>query len=153
MPTTRQILTIGSAAVVLGVVGYAVYFDYARRTDPQFRKKLRQLPVTEQPKFRAEMTSGREKKRVDRSNASFKATAAMAAAAASGKRPPTDAELDASLQVVRNEDLPETPEEKEQYFMQNLALGEQLSAQGMCCTRLCRASHTRQLVHLSFPPS
>ena len=46
MPTTRQILTFGTAAVVLGVAGYAIYFDYARRTDPQFRKKLRQLPRT-----------------------------------------------------------------------------------------------------------
>ncbi|KIM25183.1 hypothetical protein M408DRAFT_58244, partial [Serendipita vermifera MAFF 305830] len=86
--------------------GYAIYFDHARRNDPQFRKKLR-----------------KEKKRVDRSNASLKATAA------SEKQLPTDAELDAALQVVRSEDLPATPEEKEQYFMQNLALGEQLTAQ------------------------
>jgi hypothetical protein len=43
---------------------------------------------------------------------------------------PSDAELDAALQVVRNEEVPVAPEEKEQYFMQNLAVGEQLTSQG-----------------------
>lgn len=42
MPTTSQILTVGTVAVVLSLAGYAIYFDYARRNDPQFRKKLRQ---------------------------------------------------------------------------------------------------------------
>jgi hypothetical protein len=42
MPTTSQIITIGTVAVVVGIAGYAIYFDYARRSDPQFRKKLRQ---------------------------------------------------------------------------------------------------------------
>ncbi|KAG8761436.1 hypothetical protein FRC14_003849 [Serendipita sp. 396] len=108
MPTTSQIITIGTVAVVLGIAGYAVYFDYVRRNDPQFRKKLR-----------------KEKKRIDRSNSSIKA------ATASAKGLPTDAELDAALQLVRSEDLPSTAEEKEQYFMQNLAIGEQLSTQGL----------------------
>ncbi|KAG8833847.1 hypothetical protein FRC17_009964 [Serendipita sp. 399] len=108
MPTTSQIITISTVAVVLGIAGYAVYFDYVRRNDPQFRKRLR-----------------KEKKRVDRSNSSIKA------AAASAKGLPTDAELDAALQLVRDENLPATPEEKEQYFMQNLAIGEQLSTQGL----------------------
>jgi import receptor subunit TOM20 len=52
------------------------------------------------------------------------------AASANGKSLPSDAELDAALQVVRSEELPTTPEAKEQYFMQNLAIGEQLAAQG-----------------------
>lgn len=43
---------------------------------------------------------------------------------------PSDAELDAALQVVRNEEVPATAEEKEQYFIQNLAVGEQLTSQG-----------------------
>jgi import receptor subunit TOM20 len=43
---------------------------------------------------------------------------------------PTDAELNAALQVVRGEEVPSSAEEKEQYFIQNLAIGEQLSAQG-----------------------
>jgi import receptor subunit TOM20 len=43
---------------------------------------------------------------------------------------PSDAELDAALQVVRNEEVPATAEEKEQYFIQNLAVGEQLASQG-----------------------
>lgn len=68
---------------------------------------------------------GKEKKRVDRSNASLKATSAT-----SSKTSPTDEELDAALELVRSEEIPTSPEEKEQYFMQNLAVGEQLSAQG-----------------------
>jgi mitochondrial import receptor subunit TOM20 len=78
------------------------------------------------------MTAGKEKKRVDRSNASLKASAAAE------KQLPTDAELDTALQIVRSEDLPTTPEEKEQYFMQNLALGEQLAAQGKQLTHPSR---------------
>lgn len=127
MPTNSQILTIGTVAVVLGIASYAIYFDYARRNDPQFRKKLRQCSAGCSCSSVTNTTIGKEKKRVERSNASLKASAA---AAESEKQLPTDAELDAALQVVRSEDLPATPEEKEQYFMQNLALGEQLSAQG-----------------------
>lgn len=42
MPTTSQIITVGTIAVVLSIAGYAVYFDHARRNDPEFRKKLRE---------------------------------------------------------------------------------------------------------------
>jgi MAS20 protein import receptor len=66
MPTTRQILTIGTAVAVLGVASYAVYFDYARRTDPQFRKKLRQSPVLAKQNFGTEITAGKEKKPLQR---------------------------------------------------------------------------------------
>jgi len=116
--------------------------------DPQFRKKLRQCFQFIFIHFLASNTIiGKEKKRVDRSNASLKASAD---AAASEKQLPTDAELDAALQVVRSEDLPETPEEKEQYFMQNLALGEQLSAQGMHLARSWR-SIQETLLTVFFP--
>lgn len=112
MPSTSQILTIGTVAVVLGIASYAIYFDYARRNDPQFRKKLR-----------------KEKKRVDRSAASTKAS--TTASSASGGPLPSDAEIEEALQLVRNETLPVTASEKEQYFMSNLAVGEQLASQGL----------------------
>jgi hypothetical protein len=64
---------------------------------------------------------------------------------------PSDAELDAALQVVRNEEIPPTAEAKEQYFMQNLGVGEQLSSQGMYTfpvpfQYLCIANDTLGLV-------
>lgn len=39
--TASQIVTITTATLVTGALGYAVYFDYKRRNDPQFRSKLR----------------------------------------------------------------------------------------------------------------
>lgn len=43
MVTTRQVQVIAAsvgAVAAAGVVGYAVWFDYKRRNDPEFRKKL-----------------------------------------------------------------------------------------------------------------
>ena len=38
--STTQIALLATAAAVTGVVGYAVYFDYQRRHNPEFRKGL-----------------------------------------------------------------------------------------------------------------
>lgn len=37
----KNVLTIAAVTVATGVLAYAVYFDYKRRNDAQFRKKLR----------------------------------------------------------------------------------------------------------------
>jgi len=40
MPTTKQVVVGTVSALAVGTLLYAVYFDYKRRNDPQFRKKL-----------------------------------------------------------------------------------------------------------------
>jgi hypothetical protein len=42
----------------------------------------------------------------------------------------TAAALRDALEQVRNEEVPESPQEKESYFMSHVSMGEQLSAQG-----------------------
>ncbi|TFY54957.1 hypothetical protein EVJ58_g8550 [Rhodofomes roseus] len=99
------VLTVAGVTALGGLVAYAVYFDYRRRTDGDFRKRLR-----------------KDKKKVKN------ATQSQAGeASASGVGPE---ELRAALDKVRDEELPPDPEAKEQYFMTHVGMGEQLCAQG-----------------------
>jgi len=41
------------------------------------------------------------------------------------------AALREALEQVKNEEVPESPQEKEAYFMSHVSMGEQLSAQGI----------------------
>lgn len=43
MNRTSTIFTIAGVTVVGGLVAYALYFDYKRRNDVEFRRKLREL--------------------------------------------------------------------------------------------------------------
>ena len=38
---TSTVFTVAAVTVLGGLVAYAVYFDYKRRNDGEFRKKLR----------------------------------------------------------------------------------------------------------------
>ncbi|KAG1782985.1 hypothetical protein EV702DRAFT_235764 [Suillus placidus] len=105
MNRSTTILTVTSVAVG-GILAYAVYFDYKRRTDANFRKQLR-----------------KEKKRVKQSQ-----TPSESGQTASGGVDAND--LRSALESVRNEEVPPGPEEKEQYFMKQVGMGEQLCAQG-----------------------
>ncbi|KAF8592444.1 MAS20-domain-containing protein [Ramaria rubella] len=104
MSRTTTFATFAALTVLTAIVGYAAYFDYKRRNDVAFRKRLR-----------------KEQKRAHR-------TAAKAADTASSG--PSKEELREALQRVKDEKVPENPEEKEQYFMQSVGVGEQLCAQG-----------------------
>jgi len=42
---TSTAVTVAGATVATGVLAYAIYFDYKRRNDTTFRKKLRKLPL------------------------------------------------------------------------------------------------------------
>ncbi|KAF9226766.1 MAS20-domain-containing protein [Gyrodon lividus] len=97
-------LTVVGIAVG-GLVAYAVYFDYKRRTDATFRRQLR-----------------KEKKRVIKSQTPSEASASIGGVDAN--------ELRTALEKVRQEEVPAGPEEKEQYFMTQVGMGEQLCAQG-----------------------
>ncbi|KAJ3930625.1 MAG: hypothetical protein NXY57DRAFT_1011257 [Lentinula lateritia] len=103
---TTSVLTIAGIAV-LSIAAYAVYFDYKRRNDVEFRKKLK-----------------KEKKRVDKSIASSKASLPSSPDAVGVD------ELREALEQVKAEQVPISPEQKEAYFMTQVASGEQLSLQG-----------------------
>jgi mitochondrial import receptor subunit TOM20 len=45
---------------------------------------------------------------------------------------PTTDQLRAALDKLQQENLPQSPQEKENYFMSQVGLGEQLTAQGKC---------------------
>ncbi|KAJ3807669.1 hypothetical protein F5876DRAFT_47627 [Lentinula aff. lateritia] len=103
---TTSVLTI-AGITVLSIAAYAVYFDYKRRNDVEFRKKLK-----------------KEKKRVDKSVASSKASLPSSPDAVGVD------ELREALEQVKAEQVPISPEQKEAYFMTQVASGEQLSLQG-----------------------
>ncbi|KAJ3740960.1 hypothetical protein DFH05DRAFT_1507880 [Lentinula detonsa] len=103
---TTSVVTIAGIAA-LSIVAYAVYFDYKRRNDVDFRKKLK-----------------KDKKRVDKSIASSKASLPPDSSAVSAD------ELREALEQVKAEQVPASPEQKEAYFMAQVASGEQLSLKG-----------------------
>ncbi|KIJ69854.1 hypothetical protein HYDPIDRAFT_184391 [Hydnomerulius pinastri MD-312] len=104
MTRTTTMLTVAGVTVG-GLVAYAVYFDYKRRTDANFRKQLR-----------------KDKKRVAKSQTPSETSASTGGIDAN--------ELRSALEKVRKEEVPAGPEEKEQYFMSQVGMGEQLCAQG-----------------------
>ncbi|KAF4769506.1 hypothetical protein N7455_009398 [Penicillium solitum] len=93
---------IVAGTILTGVLAYAVYFDHKRQSDPNFRKSLK-----------------KNNKKVEQS---VKQEAEAGAAA-------RVAELKNALeQVKRNGELPTDLEEKESFFMSQVALGESLCA-------------------------
>ncbi|KAJ7886748.1 mitochondrial outer membrane translocase complex, subunit Tom20 domain-containing protein [Mycena leptocephala] len=102
---TSSILTIAGISLC-GIIAYAVYFDYKRRTDSEFRKKLR-----------------KEKKRVNKSLAESRE--ALAA-----ETEVSEADLRDALKQIKSEPRPATQEARENYFMSQVAMGEQLAARG-----------------------
>jgi len=99
MVETRQVVlyTVG-AAVVLGTA-YAAYFDYRRRTDPEFRKSIK-----------------REKKR------HLKSQKAEVEAATANQRQA----IQSAVRQAQVDGFPTDVEEKEAYFMNEVARGEGL---------------------------
>lgn len=88
-------------ALAVATIGYAAVFDYRRRNDPAFRRKL----LKQQKKAQ---------KNVQHSEAVGKEQVANA--------------LKRALALVNAEKVPDSPEGKEQFFMEQVALGEQLAA-------------------------
>ncbi|KAK2465945.1 hypothetical protein APHAL10511_001586 [Amanita phalloides] len=105
---TSSVLTIAGITIATGLVVYAVYFDYRRRNDAAFRKKLR-----------------KEKKRVDRVVSESKTTQGH-----SDTDQVTPEMLRDALERVKDEVSPQTAQDKEAYFMQHVGMGEQLLTQG-----------------------
>lgn len=87
----------------MSLIAYAFYFDHRRRTDPNFRKQLK-----------------RESRR--------QAKAAKEEAEAHTVR--QRAAVKAAVEEAKEEGFPTDVEEKEAYFMNEVARGEQLSQEG-----------------------
>jgi len=102
----RAVWTLTTLTLLGGLVAYAVYFDYKRRNDADFRKKLR-----------------KDKKRVDKTVAQTKEPESSSSGVSLE-------ELRAALETVKHEEPPQTAEAREQYFMSQVGLGEQLAVQG-----------------------
>ncbi|KAI9098763.1 MAS20 protein import receptor-domain-containing protein [Phlyctochytrium arcticum] len=109
MVTTREVVVgTAAAAAVLGV-GYLIYFDQKRHRDPIFRRKLNQ--------------QRREALRMKEANAAEARLRQRAAAAAA---PPAAAPGGFDL----DEPVPENPQERGEYFMKHLQMGEALCSRG-----------------------
>ncbi|EJU06133.1 MAS20-domain-containing protein [Dacryopinax primogenitus] len=91
------------SCVAISGLAYVGWWDYKRRNDPSFRKKLR-----------------KEHKKANK----------HAKAADEQAKKQRTADLKEALEKIKVETVPTTPEEREQYFMQHVGIGEQLSVQG-----------------------
>ncbi|KAH9006787.1 MAS20-domain-containing protein [Lactarius hatsudake] len=109
--TSSRTLTVLAAAGI-GALAYAVYFDYKRRTDAGFRKRLR-----------------KEKKKLDKSVAE-EATSVPTSGNPLGDASVPTAEIIAAMKSIKDDQVPTTPEEREKYFMAQVEKGEALCAQG-----------------------
>ena len=94
------------------VIAYAVYFDYKRRSDPEFRKALKR--------------ESRRQARIAKEEAEIQ-----------GKQ--QREQIKGAVQEAIEEGFPTDIEEKEAYFMQQIAQGEALAGDGsstsmlICC--------------------
>ncbi|CCF54613.1 hypothetical protein NDA11_003531 [Ustilago hordei] len=103
MKTSQIILTSLSVLGVAGM-GYAIYFDHRRRTDPAFRKGLKK--------------ESKKLSKVEKEKAAKRAQQ-------------EDGFIQDLLQEVRTPGIfPAGVEEREQYFLKYVSLGEQLFAMG-----------------------
>ncbi|EPX74789.1 TOM complex subunit Tom20 [Schizosaccharomyces octosporus yFS286] len=97
----RNSVIIGSL-LAAAAVGYGVYFDYKRRNDPAFRKTL---------KRRYKKVHEAKKQEEEIAIKQF------------------DEVIEDALEIVKSTPTPSSAEEKELFFMQQVARGEQLFQQ------------------------
>ncbi|TPX67760.1 hypothetical protein SpCBS45565_g03542 [Spizellomyces sp. 'palustris'] len=107
MVTTRDIVVGTAAAAAVCGIGYLIYFDQKRQRDPAFRRKLK--------KQRKEVAHAKE---ADAAEARLRQRAAAAAASAPGGG------------IDLDEPIPTSPQERGEYFMKHLQMGEALLARG-----------------------
>lgn len=100
-PSTIIAATIGTAAAAF--VGYAVYFDHRRRTDPEFRKALKREAKREARIAKSQQDEQGQQQR---------------------------AQIKAMLDETAEEGFPTNDQEKEGYFMEHVAMGERLQSEG-----------------------
>ena len=104
MVKLSNVLTVTGVTLGVAALGYAVYFDYRRRTDPTFRKLLKKQSKQSQKAAKREQKAAEQEE---------------------------TAQLETAVKEVAQPGvLPATPQEKEAYFMEQVATGEALFAQG-----------------------
>lgn len=133
MSSSRTIFSVAAVTVLGGLVAYAVYFDYKRRNDIEFRKKLRTwscvLPLYAW-RLTHIATTGKEKKKVTKQTQQEQSQAEAESSVGA-------AEIKAALFKIREEEVPPTPDEKETYFIMQVQVGEQLAQKGACLRNTC----------------
>ncbi|KAK4519509.1 ubiquitin-protein ligase (E3) [Mucor velutinosus] len=97
------IALISTAVVASFGLGFLIYYDSKRRSDPQFKKQL---------KRERKKAAKQEKLQKEKEITSVEGLIASV------------------LETVANEDFPESAQEKEAYFMEKVALGEALCKEG-----------------------
>jgi import receptor subunit TOM20 len=111
---TAALILVGS--LLTATAGYAVYFDYKRRNDPDFRRRLRTLF------YASSLFLGKTKKRAQKDKQATEITQEQDLA-----------RMIASSLKIANQDqaqLPTTIDGKEKYFMEQVAKGEALVPNG-----------------------
>lgn len=103
--STVIVATIGT--LTTAALAYAVYFDYKRRSDPNFRKSLK-----------------RQQKQISR------AAKEEAVAAEKGQKE----RIRSAVDEANDEGFPKDPEKTEEYFMTEVARGEQMCQDGKFAT-------------------
>jgi mitochondrial import receptor subunit TOM20 len=122
MSRSSTLLTVTAGVAVSGLVAYALYFDYKRRTDVNFRKRLRMSLSSSACTRLTRFRPGKEKKRAEKSQTPSEASASI------GGVDPN--ELASALENIRNEEVPTDHDQKHQYFMAQVNMGETLSVKG-----------------------
>lgn len=125
MSSSSPYMTIAAVTAAIGLAAYAVYFDYKRRNDVEFRKRLSKFHFF----FCCFVAlkhdhTERDKKRVQKSVAQNKEEDGTPAHSI------PLAQLKEVLNQLKGEEQPKTAEERETYFMSQVGLGEQLALQG-----------------------
>lgn len=92
-----------AAVATTAIVGYAIYFDYTRRSSPDFRKTLKKKSVKQEKHAKKEEEHSKKSK--------------------------AEAVKKALLADLEANPIPTELSKKEEFFMQQVALGEQLGAQ------------------------
>ncbi|KAK4048151.1 mitochondrial import receptor subunit tom20 [Microbotryomycetes sp. JL221] len=100
-----RIALITTGVITSAVVAYAAYFDYRRRNDPVFRKKL--------------LKQQRKVDKIGKAQAQEQAAVGRAQVVQALKR---------AITLINQEQVPQDVEAREQFFLEQLAMGEQLAA-------------------------
>ncbi|ORZ19925.1 hypothetical protein BCR42DRAFT_226303 [Absidia repens] len=100
---SKQVALIAAGVAVTAGVGYLVYFDHKRRNDPNFRKQLKKerKKIAKKEKVEKEQADKGVKDLVEH-----------------------------VIRLADQETFPSSPEEKEKYFMAQVAKGETFCTQG-----------------------
>ncbi|CZS88771.1 probable mitochondrial import receptor subunit tom-20 [Rhynchosporium agropyri] len=103
MVQTSTIVATTVGTLATGFVAYAVYFDYKRRNDPQFRKQLKK-----ESKRQAKVAKEEAEAHTTRQRQAIRS----------------------AVEEAKEDGFPSDVEEREAYFMQEVARGEGLAGEG-----------------------